>query len=221
MVKRNFDNNFREKRFHLVQSLKKKGISDENLLSVLEEIPREIFVEPAFINRAYDDTALPIQCMQTISQPFTVAYMTQLLEIKPGKKILEIGTGSGYQAAILYLLGAKVFTIERIPELLNKATKIFNEYNFDIKCFEGDGTLGLMQHAPFDGIIVTAAAPTVPRQLVQQLKKGGRLVVPIGNKNFQTMNLIIKQEKNNYQVIEKDTFKFVPLIGADGWSEDF
>jgi protein-L-isoaspartate(D-aspartate) O-methyltransferase len=219
MVKGNFDNNFKEKRFQLVQSVRKKGIFDENLLSVLEELPRELFVEPAFINRAYEDTALPIQCMQTISQPFTVAYMTQLLEIKVGHKILEIGTGSGYQAAILYLLGAKVFTIERIPELLNKTIKIFNELNFEIKCYEGDGTIGLKQYAPYDGIIVTAAAPSVPQQLVQQLKIGGRLVVPIGNKNFQTMNLIIKQDKTNFKIIEKDTFKFVPLIGIDGWNE--
>ncbi|MFH1050056.1 MAG: protein-L-isoaspartate(D-aspartate) O-methyltransferase [bacterium] len=219
MVKINSDNNYREKRFQLVQSLRRKGISDEALLSVLEELPRELFVEPAFINRAYDDTALPIRCMQTISQPFTVAYMTQLLEIEPGNKILEIGTGSGYQAAILYLMGARVYSIERIPELLNNAKYLFDKLNFDIKCFEGDGTVGLNQFAPFDGIIVTAAAPSVPQQLVQQLKTGGKLVVPIGEKNLQTMNLIIKADKNNYKIIERDTFKFVPLIGIDGWSE--
>lgn len=219
MAKGNFDNSFKEKRFQLVQTLRKKGIYDENLLTILNELPRELFVEPAFINKAYEDTALPISCMQTISQPFTVAYMTQLLEIKPGNKILEIGTGSGYQAAILYLLGARVFTVERIPDLLSKARKIFEQLEFNIKCLDGDGSIGLKKYAPYDGIIVTAAAPSIPQQLIQQLKIGGRLVVPIGNKLYQAMNLIIKKDKMNYSVYEKDKFKFVPLIGIDGWKE--
>ncbi len=219
MVKIYSDISFREKRFQLVQSLRNKGISNETLLSVFEELPREIFVEPAFIQRAYEDTALPIKCMQTISQPYTVAYMTQLLEIEPGNKILEIGTGSGYQAAILYLMGAKVYTIERILELLNHAKKTFESLNFNIKCFEGDGTLGLKQFVPYDGIIVTAAAPSVPQELIHQLKIGGKLVIPIGNKNIQIMNLIIKINEKDYKIIEKDTFKFVPLIGINGWNE--
>lgn len=213
-------NLFKEKRYQLVQSLRNKGISDEELLTVIEELPRELFVDPPFINRAYDDTALPIKCMQTISQPYTVAYMTELLCVKPGNKILEIGTGSGYQAAILYLLGAKVFTIERIPELLNNAKQIFEQIGFRINCFLGDGSIGLSQYAPYDSIIVTAAAPSVPNKLIEQLKVGGRLVIPIGSKTYQTMNLIIKQNKNDYQLIEKDTFKFVPLIGDAGWGSE-
>lgn len=213
-------NLFREKRLQLVNSLRNKGITDEELLSVMEELPRELFVDPPFINRAYDDTALPIKCMQTISQPYTVAYMTELICVKPGQKILEIGTGSGYQAAILYLLGAKVYTVERIPELLNNANKIFEQIGFQINCFLGDGSIGLSQYAPYDSIIVTAAAPSIPTKLIEQLKIGGRLVIPIGNKTYQTMNLIIKQSAIDYQLIEKDTFKFVPLIGDAGWNSE-
>jgi protein-L-isoaspartate(D-aspartate) O-methyltransferase len=213
-------NLFREKRQLLVKSLRNKGITDDELLAVMEELPRELFVDPPFINRAYDDTALPIKCMQTISQPYTVAYMTELLCVKPSHKVLEIGTGSGYQAAILYLLGAKVYTIERIPELLNNANDIFEQMGFKINCFLGDGSIGLSKYAPFDSIIVTAAAPSIPNRLIEQLKIGGRLVIPIGSKSYQTMNLIIKHTDNNYQLIEKDTFKFVPLIGDNGWNAE-
>lgn len=213
-------NTFREKRNQLVKSLKIKGIYDVNLIQALLTLPREFFIEPGFLYRSYEDTALPISSGQTISQPFTVAYMTQLLEIQHEDKVLEIGTGSGYQAALLYLMGAKVYTIERITELLDRAMLRFQELAMVINCFEGDGTLGLPEYAPYDKIIVTAAAPSKPVKLINQLKVGGKLVVPIGNKSLQTMHLIIKQDGKNYKDVPKDTFKFVPLIGKDGWDDN-
>jgi len=212
-----YENTYKERRFQLTQILKSKGIQNKELLDVIQKLPRELFVEKAFINRAYEDNALPIKCEQTISQPYTVAYMTELLEIQEGEKVLEIGTGSGYQAAILYLLGAEVFTIERHKELSLKAKERFSDLGFKINSFFGDGTLGLKKYSPYDKIIVTAAAPEIPFSLIKQLNFNGRLVVPVGDKNQQTMHLIIRVDEDNYKDYEQDSFRFVPLIGVEGW----
>jgi protein-L-isoaspartate(D-aspartate) O-methyltransferase len=212
-----YENTYKERRFQLIQILKSKGIRDTELLQVMQKLPRELFVEKAFINRAYEDNALPIKCEQTISQPYTVAYMTELLEVQQGEKVLEIGTGSGYQAAILFLLGAEVFTIERHKELTLKAKEKFSELGLEINSFYGDGSIGLMKYSPYDKIIVTAAAPEIPISLIKQLKLGGRLVVPVGDKNLQKMHLIIRTDEDNYKDYEQDTFRFVPLIGVEGW----
>lgn len=216
----NFQNNlFAEKRFQLIQELKTKGIKDKRVLNALNNLPRELFVEEPFINRAYEDNALPIKCNQTISQPYTVAYMTELLDVQQGNKILEIGTGSGFQAALLHLLGAEVYTIERFEELAINAMKKFQNLGFNIKVYTGDGTKGLPEFAPYDRIIVTAAAPQEPKSLIKQLKIGGKLVIPIGDKRYQIMHLIIRLNENNYRDIEKGEFRFVPLIGDEGWKE--
>jgi len=214
-----YKNLYSEKRFQLVQEIKSKGISDVRVLDALNNLPRELFIDEAFINRAYEDNALPIKCNQTISQPYTVAYMTQLLDVKPGNKILEIGTGSGFQAALLYLLDAQVYTIERFEELAVIAKNKFDELGFDINVFTGDGTKGLQEYSPFDRIIVTAAAPREPDSLIKQLIIGGKLVVPIGNRKSQVMHLIIRLNEKDYQDIEKGEFRFVPLIGDEGWKE--
>jgi len=213
------DITYRERRYQLVSILKKKGIKDSRVLSVFNRVPREFFVDAGFKNRAYEDNALPISCMQTISQPFTVAYMTELMDIQEGDKVLEIGTGSGYQAVILKLLGADVFTIERHAELLEIAKKRFEQLDIPINCFVGDGSQGLPEFAPYDKIIVTAASPKIPDSLINQLRIGGRMVIPIGEKNLQTMHLIIRKNKNYFDDMQKDTFRFVPLIGEEGWKE--
>lgn len=221
MIKNNstyvFDNTFLEKRRQLVDLLKRRGINDERVLNAIATLPREYFVSSTFQNRAYEDNALPIDCNQTISQPYTIAFMTQLLKVNEGDRVLEIGTGSGYQASILFLLGAKVFTIERIPELYHKSIEKFKYFGFNINTRLGDGTIGWKEFAPYDGIIVTAAAPKIPQTLIEQLAIGGRLVVPVGDKVSQAMHLIIKKDENNYIEEKIDRFKFVPLIGKEGW----
>lgn len=211
------DIRYNEKRRHLVEHLKNKGITDINVLEAINSIPRERFIEQSFINRAYDDSALPIICNQTISQPFTVAYMTMILKISPGMKVLEIGTGSGYQAVVLYELGADVYTIERIKDLSDRSTKLFKEMNLKIHTKCGDGTLGWNQHAPYDRIIVTAAAPKIPDSLIEQLAVDGILVIPSGDIDLQTMCIITKNKNGNVQIEYKEQFKFVPLIGQEGW----
>lgn len=208
----------KEKRRILIEQLRYRGINNENVLAAMLELPRELFVNPETINQAYDDNALPIDCGQTISQPYTVAFMTQLLNVKKDDKVLEIGTGSGYQAAVLSILGAKVFTIERIKELHDRSSRLFKNYKFSINSRLSDGTLGWNQYAPFDGIIVTAAAPTLPKTLIQQLKISANLVIPIGDTNSQNMNVITRDDDENYTITEYDCFKFVPLIGKEGWN---
>jgi protein-L-isoaspartate(D-aspartate) O-methyltransferase len=210
------DNSFKERRLYLIKHLRAKGIS-EKVLSALEVLAREKFLSSAMQNRAYDDTALPIDCNQTISQPYTVAFMTDQLDVHEDDKILEIGTGSGYQAALLALLGARVFTVERIPELFTKATKLFREWELKINTRLGDGTLGWNEFAPYDGIIVTAAAPSVPKSLLAQLKIGGRMVIPIGDLSTQDMYTITKTGEDKYVEDITRSFKFVPLIGKQGW----
>lgn len=214
-----FDNRFNEKRRTLIESLRRKGINDEKVLEVMSQIPREIFVHHSFINRSYEDTALPIDCNQTISQPYTVAYMTALLNVKPNSKILEIGTGSGYQACILKMLGARVYTIERIPELYENTKDLFNKLNLSIFTKLGDGTLGWLQFAPYDGIIITAGAPVVPASLQSQLAISGVMIIPIGDRESQDMCIIKRIDKDTFEEKKIDKFKFVPLIGKEGWTE--
>jgi len=210
------DNSYKERRLYLLQHLREKGISDK-VLAAMEMLAREKFISSAMQNRAYEDTALPIDCSQTISQPYTVAFMTDQLDVSEDDKILEIGTGSGYQATLLALLGATVFTVERIPELHSKANQLFREWGLRINTRLGDGTLGWNEFAPYDGIIVTAAAPSVPKSLLAQLKINGRLVIPIGDLSTQDMFTITKTGDNEYSENINRRFKFVPLIGKQGW----
>lgn len=206
-----------KQRDELAKVLSSKGIKDENVLRAIRSIPRHTFVDSALWIRAYEDIALPIGLQQTISQPYTVARQTELLEVKRGQKILEIGTGSGYQCAVLCELGADVYSIERHDELYQRSRDHLRElgYRPTLKC--DDGTLGWNAYAPFDGIIVTAGAPVIPQELIRQLKIGGRLVIPIGDSNTQQMHLIIRVNENEYDEQVFEGFKFVPLIGRDGW----
>ena len=217
--KLNYQNNyqFKEARFQLVDILRQRGIKDERILSAMNKIPRELFVDPAFVSQAYEDIALPIDCNQTISQPYTVAFMTQALNLKEGSKVLEIGTGSGYQATLLYLMGMRVYTIERIYELYLKANRIFQQLGVNVLTRWGDGSLGWKEYAPYDGIIVTAAAPKVPEPLLEQLAINGRLVIPVGDRSYQAMYIITKVGDNQFQEEQEHFFKFVPLIGEYGW----
>lgn len=201
----------------LADLLKQKGIADDSVLKAIREIPRHTFVDSALWVRSYEDTALPIGLGQTISQPYTVARQTELLSVRPGQKILEIGTGSGYQCAVLCELGAKVYSIERHRELHDRSRDHLRELGYRpmLKC--DDGTLGWNAYAPFDGIVVTAGAPVVPQDLVRQLVPGGRLVIPVGDAVSQKMYIITKIDGENYEEQVLEGFKFVPLIGRDGW----
>ncbi|MEW6510228.1 MAG: protein-L-isoaspartate(D-aspartate) O-methyltransferase [Bacteroidota bacterium] len=207
---------FDEERAEMIALLKERGITDERLLRAMETVDRHAFVMEAFINRAYEDSALPIGHGQTISQPYTVAFMTQELCLEPGDKILEVGTGSGYQAAILAAMGARVFTIERNPDLLSAARKVLDRLNYRIASKGGDGTVGWNEFAPFDGVIVTAGAPDVPAPLMQQLSDGARLVIPVGTRAVQTL-VVITRHGEQFERKEVEGFKFVPLIGKMGW----
>ena len=209
--------NFDSDKANLINALVSKGIKSEKVLEAIAKVERHKFVQQAFVARAYEDTALPIGSNQTISQPYTVALMTQCLRVKEGSKILEIGTGSGYQAAILAELGAKVYSIERIPELLLEAQKTLEKLNYKVVCKVGDGTIGWSEFAPFDGIIITAAAPETPKSLLDQLADGGKLVIPVGTLDAQDIHIITKSGKNFYTEI-KNGFRFVPLIGKEGWT---
>ncbi len=198
-------------------TLEEKGIEDQNVLAAVRAIPRHEFVDTALENRAYEDTALPIGAGQTISQPYTVAAQTELLKVEKGNKILEIGTGSGYQAAILCHMGADVYSVERQEKLYHTAKKILNDLGYRPNLKLGDGTLGWSAYAPYDGIVVTAGAPVVPEDLVEQLNVGGRLVVPVGSQSSQVMVRITRVSENEYDEERLQHFKFVPLIGEKGW----
>lgn len=196
-----------------------RGIKDERVIDAMMRVPRHLFVDKIYYHQSYNDYPLPIGNGQTISQPYMVAVMTELLELKGNESVLEIGTGSGYQAAILALLCARVFTIERISELSFRARKILSELGFNnINFLVGDGSVGWPEFAPYDGIIVTAGAPEMPRALVDQLADKGRLVIPIGIEYFQTLNVI---KKHKGSVLRKELFEctFVPLLGKEGWEE--
>lgn len=211
---------FQDRRNKLITQLQKKGIKDKRVLDAVSQIPREIFLNDNFKSNAYDDKALPIQCGQTISQPYTVAFMSELLDVQKGDKILEIGTGSGYQAILLYLMGAKVFTVERHDILFRTTSKLFKQYKLTINTRHGDGTLGWKEFAPFDKIIITAAAPKISEILLAQLKIGGKMVVPVGDMDSQVMYLIEKVGEKVYNKYKKGKFKFVPLIGKDAWEDN-
>jgi protein-L-isoaspartate(D-aspartate) O-methyltransferase len=200
------------KRKKLVADLRKKGISDEEVLRAIDTVPRHLFMDPAFLSHAYVDKAFPISSGQTISQPYTVAVQTSLLRVKKRDKILEIGTGSGYQAAILAEMGAKVYTIERFRELFLKAQIILTSLGYSADFFYGDGYAGKPQYGPFDGIIITAAAPLIPEALLSQLKTGGRLVVPVGTSESQVMTVVERTGPESYEHTEHGNFIFVPML---------
>lgn len=200
----------------MIALLKDRGISDERLLRAFARIERHQFVPEPFTSRAYEDSALPIGKGQTISQPYTVAFMTQALGVKPDDRILEVGTGSGYQAAILAEMGARVFTIERHMELLALARKILEKLNYRIASKAGDGTVGWSEFAPFNGIIVTAGAPEVPQPLLNQLADGANLVIPVGDMDVQALHVFTRRGES-FSRREVQGFKFVPLIGKMGW----
>lgn len=206
---------FRHKglRKKLVEAIRLKGITDERVLAAINAVPRHFFLDSAFDSQAYEDKAFPISVGQTISQPYTVAYQTQLLQPKPFDKVLEIGTGSGYQAAVLSALGAMVYTIERQRQLFDE----HKEFSYlrtlpNIKFFYGDGFEGLNTFAPFDKIIVTAAAPIIPPKLVEQLKVGGQMVIPVNEGNLQRMLRLTKQADGSLFREEFDLFSFVPML---------
>jgi protein-L-isoaspartate(D-aspartate) O-methyltransferase len=212
------DTRFNEQKRVLIELLKTKGIKDTSVLNAIMTVPRERFIIPAFMSRAYEDSALPIDDNQTISQPYTVAYMTECLQVKKNDKILEIGTGSGYQAAILSIMGAKIFTIERIQSLYTKSKDLFKQLNLPINSRLSDGTLGWREMGPFDCIIITAGAPDVPNTLLSQLKINGRMIAPIGDRINQDMVLIIRKSESEFEKKVLDKFQFVPLIGKEGWN---
>lgn len=199
-------------RQQLVNVLKNKGITDEAVLNAIGNIPRHLFMDSGFLDHAYQDKAFPIGADQTISQPYTVAFQSELLQIQKGDKVLEIGTGSGYQTAVLCLLGAKVFSIERQQELFKKTSKFLPKLGYRAKkLIFGDGYKGLKEEAPFDSIIVTAGAPFVPKPLLSQLKIGGRLVIPVGD-DVQIMTLFIRKGQKEFEQHEFGEFRFVPLL---------
>lgn len=200
------------KRKKLVAELRSKGIIDEDVLRAIDVVPRHLFMDPAFLIHAYVDKAFPITSGQTISQPYTVAVQTSLLKIKKRDKILEIGTGSGYQAAILAEMGAKVYTIERYRDLFMKAQRTLTSLGYSADFFFGDGYEGKAQYGPFDGIIITAAAPEVPEKLLQQLKTGGKLVVPLGVGDSQVMTLVLRTGTDSFEYSSHGNFVFVPML---------
>lgn len=199
-------------RQQLVEVVRNKGIKDEQVLKAIGEIPRHLFMDSGFLDHAYQDKAFPIAADQTISQPYTVAFQTELLQVKKGHKILEIGTGSGYQTAVLCLLGAQVYSIERQHELYKKTSKFLPKLGYRAKKLTfGDGYIGMETEAPFDSIIVTAGAPFVPKPLLSQLKVGGRLVIPVGE-DVQTMTLFVRKGPRDFEQHEFGEFRFVPLL---------
>ncbi len=199
-------------RKRLVEGLKIKGIKDEKVLNAISKVPRHLFMDSGFIQFAYKDQAFPIGAGQTISQPYTVAIQTCLLQLKPHDKVLEVGTGSGYQAAVLVEMGANVFTIERQRELHLKVQQMLPELGYFPKFFYGDGYKGLPTYGPFDKIIVTAGAPVIPEDLLQQLVIGGRMVIPVGPSDRQAMTVIIRVAENEFKKETHGTFVFVPML---------
>lgn len=199
-------------RTKLVNELRNKGIKDEQVLQAIGKVPRHVFMDSGFINYSYKDKAFPIAAGQTISQPYTVAVQTLLLQVQPNEKILEIGTGSGYQTAILIELGARVYTIERQRELFIKAQSLLSQLGYNPNYFYGDGYLGLPTYCPFDKILITAGATEIPEILVQQLKIGGRMVIPLGNSFSQIMTVVERTDENSIHKSNHGSFIFVPLL---------
>ena len=207
--------NYRHKgmRKRLVNEVRSKGVSDQRILDAVNKIPRHLFLDSSFLEFAYEDKPFPIGSGQTISQPYTVAFQTELLEVKKGQKILEVGTGSGYQACVLAELGAKVFSIERQKKLYEKTREFLPKIGYrQIKLFYGDGYKGVPAFAPYDGILITAAAPEIPEKLVNQLKTGGVIVLPLGGGDVQTMIRLTKKEDGSFSKEQFGAFRFVPLL---------
>lgn len=210
-----YEDNYKHKglRKKLVDLLREKGITDENVLNAINNIPRHFFLDSAFDQIAYEDRAFPIEAGQTISQPYTVAYQTQLLQVRPSEKVLEIGTGSVYQATVLAELGCRVFTIERQKKLYDKHKQyIFRTKYPNIKFFYGDGFEGLPSFAPFDKVIITAAAPFIPPKLIDQMKIGGMMVIPVDEEDEQRMLRITKISATETKEEQFDKFSFVPML---------
>ncbi|MEM9391807.1 MAG: protein-L-isoaspartate(D-aspartate) O-methyltransferase [Bacteroidota bacterium] len=204
-------------RRQLVRTLEKKGIQSSAVLDAINKVPRHFFFDEALLAHAYQDKAFPIGEGQTISQPYTVAFQSEKLEIKPNDKVLEIGTGSGYQACILLAMGAKVYTIEYNQKLYERTRKFLPGIGYRPKFFHGDGSQGLLKHAPYDKIIVTAGAPNVPTSLINQLNKGGILIIPVGDNKKQQMLRLTKVDDKKIKKETFDHFSFVPLLGKEGW----
>lgn len=206
---------FRHKglRKQLVETIRSKGITDPMVLQAIETLPRHFFFDSSFLEYAYEDKPFPIGAGQTISQPFTVAFQSMLLKVEKGIRVLEIGTGSGYQACILAVMGAKVFSIERHKTLFTKTSQLLPSLGYhSIKLFFGDGYKGLPAYAPFDRILITAAAPSIPEELIGQLKPGGLMVIPLGAGNVQTMTVLEKKSCGGYEISEHGAFRFVPML---------
>lgn len=212
------EDNYRQRglRNNLIKKLRLKGILDEAVLAAIGKVPRHVFFDDALLSHAYEDKAFPIGEGQTISQPYTVAFQTEKLSIKPGDKVLEIGTGSGYQAAILVEMGAKVYTIEFQKKLYERTKEFLPTLGYKPHFFFGDGSKGIAAKAPFDKIIVTAGAPVVPNALLDQLAEGGIMIIPVGDREKQMM---LKITKRNGKITKEefDNFAFVPLLGEQGW----
>jgi len=201
------------------RQIRARGVSDPLVIDAMLTIPRHLFVEEALQNQAYSDYPLPIGEKQTISQPFMVGYMTAALRLRGGEKVLEIGTGSGYQAAVLARIAGRVFTIERIPELARRARRIFDSLgmtNINLKVC--DGTVGWMEEGPFDALLVTAGAPAVPEEYYSQLAVGGRLVIPVGGQGGQTLKRIVRTSEVDFEEESLLDCRFVPLLGKHGWN---
>ena len=210
---------YKQQRIELVESLRLKGITDELFLQAMLKVEREKFIPSGVRQHTYKDIALPIGYGQTISQPYTIAVMTEALKVEKGDKTLEIGTGSGYQAALLYEMGAKVYSIERHIDIYNEVLKRFEKLSIRVHCRCGDGTMGWETYAPYNKIIVTAGAPNVPEALKKQLAINGRMVIPVGSMSSQTLRVLTKTATDEFEIEEIPSFVFVPLIGKEGWQK--
>ena len=210
---------YKQQRFELIESLRLKGIENESLLQAMLKVEREKFIPTGVSQHAYKDIALPIGNGQTISQPYTIAIMTQALQVQKEDKVLEIGTGSGYQAAILFEMGAKVYSIERNMDIYNEVLKRFEKLAIRVHCKCGDGSMGWDSYSPFDKIIVTAGAPSIPEALKKQLATNGKMIIPVGSMSSQTLKVLTKTAPDEFEIKEIPQFAFVPLIGREGWKE--
>ncbi|MBI5674602.1 MAG: protein-L-isoaspartate(D-aspartate) O-methyltransferase [Nitrospirae bacterium] len=214
------DKFYKERQMMVQYQIRARGVKDEKVLSAMEKVPRHLFVSESLRDSAYSDSPLPAGEGQTISQPYMVAMMTEMLELKGHERVLEIGTGSGYQAAVLSVLASEVYTVERIEPLALKAERLLKDLGYlNVHVHVGDGTLGLPEYAPFDAIIVTAASPKVQETYVKQLKLNGRLVIPVGERYTQVISLT-KKTPSGIVTSTSTPCVFVPLIGKNGWSEE-
>lgn len=212
---------YKKPRMKMVEAqIKDRGITDARVLRAMETVPRHLFIDEGLIEQAYYDSPLPIEEHQTISQPYIVALMTEALELKGRERVLEVGTGSGYQAAVLAFLADRVFSVERIASLATNARRILDKLNiYNVAIRVGDGSYGWREEAPFDGIIITAAVPEIPQYLVDQLAVGGRMVAPVGDRDVQTLYKLTRLAENPEEIIKEDLggCRFVSLIGESGW----